>query len=150
DVRWEVAWSGTREETRKRLETMRSRGRSTLLWDALDNALDEVAKLDGPARRHLVVISDGYDEGSKKSLAEVIAKAVGSRIPVDAIGMTRSNPRYLANLESLSAQTQGSYTTAPDLESLTQLVGNAIDRLLDSPVARFKVQKLKGDGAPHR
>ena len=150
DTRWEVPWSGTREETRQRLQAIRARGRYTVLWDAVDKALDELAKVDGPARRHLVVISDGHDEGSKKSLAEVIAKAVSLRIPVDAIGMTRDNPRYLENLRALSDQSKGSYTTAPDLDSLTQLVSGAIDRMLDTPVARFRAEKLKADGAAHR
>ena len=150
DVRWEAQWSGTREETRQRIEGIRARGRYTVLWDAIDTALDDLAKVDGPARRHLVVISDGHDEGSKKTLAEVIAKAVSLGIPVDAIGMTRSDPRYLENLKALSDQSKGSYTTAPTLDSLTQLVSNAIDRMLDTPVARFRVAKLKSDGARHR
>lgn len=150
DVRWETQWSGSREETRQKLEAIQARGRTTVLWVAVDTALDELAKLDGPSRRHLVVISDGHDEGSMKTLAEVIAKAVSLRIPVDTIGMTRSNPRYLENLQALSAQSKGSYTRAPDLNALTELVGGAIGTMLDTPVARFKVEKLKADGSPHR
>lgn len=149
DLKWETTWSSTREETRDKLAKIEARGRYTVLWDALDAALDDLNKPNLPARRHLVVISDGHDEGSKKSLEEVIAKALRLRIPIDAIGMTRSNPRYLENLQALSAQTQGSYTSAPNLDVLTQMVGSSIDRMLESPVARFRAEKIKPDGAQH-
>jgi hypothetical protein len=149
DLRWETTWSSTREETRDKLAKIEARGRYTVLWDALDSALDELSNPDLPARRHLVVISDGHDEGSKKSLEDAIAKALRLRIPVDAIGMTRSNPRYLENLEALFAQTQGTYSTAPNLDALTQMVGSSIDRMLESPVARFHAEKIRPDGAQH-
>lgn len=150
DARWESQWSGTREETRQKLQGIQTRGHTTVLWDALELALDELAKVDGPARRHLVVISDGHDEGSEKTLADVISKAASLSIPVDSIGLTRSDARYLENLKALSDQSKGSYSPAPDLDALTQLVGSSIDQLLASPVARFRAEKLTADGGTHR
>jgi Mg-chelatase subunit ChlD len=150
DARLEANWSTPPAEVLQHIENIQVRGQYTRLWDALDTALTELESKDLPARRRLVVISDGHDEGSSKTLADVISHAARLRVPVDSIGVTRSNPVYLGNLASLSQSTSGQYRQAPDTDALKQLVGSGIDRLLHSPAATFKAKRMKADGGVHR
>ena len=150
DVKWEAAWSTSREATRRKLENIEARGHNTVLWDAVYQGLVSLDDKGLPERRHLVVITDGHDEGSAHSLADAIAKAKELRVPVDAIGMTGSDNRYLENLQTLASETQGSYSTASDLDALTQLTGGAIDRMIETPVASFRADKIVADGREHR
>ena len=149
DARLEATWTTPPDQIRRKIESIQTRGQYTRLWDALDAALTELEREELPLRKRLVVISDGHDEGSAKTLAQVIAHAVRLRIPVDSIGITRSDSEYLRNLASLSQSTQGSYRQAPDTDALKQYVSGGIQRLLDSPVAFFTASRIRADGQTH-
>src|SRR5258708_6349410 len=81
DTRWETTWTTPPAELKQKLEAMTTRGRLTRLWDALDEALTKLEAADLPSRKRLVVISDGQDEGSLTTLAQVVAHARRLRIP---------------------------------------------------------------------
>lgn len=149
ELRWEVEWTTPRAEIKQRLEQLDARGSLTRLWDGLEEALNMLDRPELVARRRLVVISDGHDEGSRTGLAEVMAHAVRLRIPIDCIGITRSNPAYLRTLELLARTTHGTFRYANDTEALKDRIANGIQLLLDTPVASFRAKTLTGDGQLH-
>lgn len=149
EARWEADWATPRAELRQRLEGMETRGRFTRLWDAAGAALTKLEEPGLPARRRLVLISDGHDESSQGSLEELTARAVKLRIPVDCIGISRSNPAYLQALAELSRATGGAYRVAKDTAELEEKTADGIEILLGTPVATFRAANLTADGQPH-
>jgi len=149
ETRWEATWNTPRAKLKERLAEIETRGSQTRLWDALDESLTQLDKPGLPARRRLVVISDGHDEGSRLTLDTVIAHAVRLRVPVDTIGITGSSPTHLQFLESLSRATQGSYRAVSSTDALRESVASGIQRLLDTPVVSVRADRLSADGLAH-
>lgn len=149
ETKWEVATTDSREQVKKTLEGIDVRGTRTRLWDGIDEALFMLDRNDSPARKRLVVISDGHDEGSTKTLAEVIARAQRTRIPIDAVGITRARPEYLLLLRKLCIETKGTFRVARDTEELKDHTANGIQQILDTPVLTFRAKKIKADGEKH-
>ena len=148
DGRWEVGWENSRGELRSALDKLQARGNLTRLWDALLDAVQHFP--DAPLSQRIIVISDGHDEGSSHTEAEVIAAAQQHHILIDAVGITRSNPVYLQGLEQLAAQTGGQFREARDNAELDRLVGSGIQRLKNTPVLTFSLDDLPADGGSHR
>ncbi|MCX6607457.1 MAG: VWA domain-containing protein [Acidobacteria bacterium] len=149
DTRWEATWATPRAELKRRLEAIDVRGTKTLLWDALDESLTLLEHPGLPARRRLVVISDGHDEGSQLSLSAVIEHAARLRIPVDTIGITGAGAEYLQFLESLSRATQGTFRAVSTTEALQESIAGGIQKLLATPVITVSADRLRADGLTH-
>jgi Mg-chelatase subunit ChlD len=148
ESKWDAEWTDSRDQVRGALVNLATRGKLTRLWDGLLEAIQHFP--DTPLSRRLIVISDGHDEGSSHSLGDVIAAAQQHGIVVDAIGITRSNPRYLQGLEQLAGETGGLYRRAKDTQELEQLVSSGIQRLKSIPVVSFRFDALPADGKSHR
>lgn len=149
ELNWETAWSTPRAELRQHLENIQARGSLTRLWDGIEESLTMLGRPDLPQRRRLVVISDGHDEGSHATLEAVIAHAAALRIPVDAVGISRSDPAYLRTLETLARSTGGTFRVATNTEELKDHIAGGIQQLLDTPVATFHAKRLTADGKIH-
>lgn len=149
DTKWEVSSTDSRDQIKRTLEGIAVRGTRTRLWDGVDEALFMLDRNNSPARKRLVVISDGHDEGSTKSIADVIARAQRTRIPIDAVGITRSEPAYLLLLRKLCLETKGTFRVARDTEELKDHTANGIQQILDTPVLTFRAKKITGDGEMH-
>jgi hypothetical protein len=147
DTRTDVKWEDPSDKLRPALQALAARGRLTRLWDGLLDALGKFP--DKPATRRLIVISDGHDEGSQHSEQEVIKKALELQIPIDAIGVTRSNPIYLQSLQQLATSTGGHFRSAATEQQLEQFVGSGIERIKSLPLAEFEAKDIKGDGNSH-
>lgn len=148
DGRWDANWNDSRDQIRSTVNGLAARGSLTRLWDSL---LDAVAHFPStPLSQRLIVISDGHDEGSSHSLQEVIAAATARSIIVDAIGVTRSNPAYLRNLEKLAEQTGGEFQEAKQPGELQNLVGSGIEAVKATPVVRFRLSNPPADAGLHR
>jgi len=147
EIRWDSNWNATPDQVRAALIGLKTRGSLTRLWDALLEAEDRYPET--PIARRLVVISDGHDEGSQHTLDEVIAAAAKQHVVIDSIGMTRSDPKYLANLEKLSTATGGLHRAAQSLTMLEKLVGDGIERYRSMPVVTFRAEGVKPDGKAH-
>ena len=147
DTRTDVPWDSPAAKLRPALQALTARGRLTRLWDGVLDALGKFP--DHPATRRLIVISDGHDEGSQHTEQEVIKKALEQQIPIDAIGVTRSNPIFLRNLQQLAASTGGHFRSAANEQQLEQLVGSGINRIKSLPLAEFEAKDVKGDGKSH-
>ena len=148
DSRWDVNWGDSREQIRGAIEKLANRGKLTRLWDGLLEAAGKFP--EDPTARRAIVISDGHDEGSMHALEEVIAAYQQRLIPVDAIGMTRSDKVYLANLQRLADGTGGQFRDAANEADLEKLVGSGIERLRSMPVVSFRADDLAGDGKTHQ
>ncbi len=148
DGRWEATWEDSRDQVRAALSHLAARGSLTRLWDSLLEAIDHFEP--APLAHRMIVISDGHDEGSTHSLQEVIAAAQAHGIVVDAIGVTRSAPKYLETLSQLAAQTGGQFRQARQTRDLQQLVSQGIDGVKQTPVVRFHLAGPGADGASHR
>ena len=147
DSRWEVNWGDSPDQIRRAIGELASRGKLTRLWDGLLLAVNKLPET--PAARRVIAISDGHDEGSAHSLDEVIEAYRNHLTPVDAIGVTRSDPAYLANLQRLAEETGGQFQTARSETDLERLAGGGIERLRALPVVGFRLDDSPPDGKSH-
>lgn len=148
DGRWEANWDDSPDQDRAALQKLAARGSLTRLWDAVLEAIHRFP--DTPLSRHLIVISDGHDEGSVHKEQEVVTAAIERGILLDAIGMTRSNPEYLKTLQSLTVQTSGQFREARNSDELERLLSSGIERLKLTPVVSFRTDDLSADGKARR
>lgn len=148
DTRIEVPFGADKQTLAERLKTVTSRGNETHLYDALLDAMTQLTS-GPPVCRQLTVISDGHDEGSQHSIDDVIAQAKKQKIAIDAIGLTRSHPEYLAFMQQMAEATGGTYAQAQSPEELSGLIDQGIQAMRATPVVGFKAGKLEGDGQTH-
>jgi hypothetical protein len=96
-----------REAIRAALLSVESSGRFTALHDALYDASRSLAETP-PARRAILLLTDGRDENSALLLEDGLAVALEHRIPVHAVGIGRVEERELRRIAKL---TGGDYAT---------------------------------------
>lgn len=154
DVRWETRWDASPAATKQAFEQLQARGNGTRIYDAVTQAMDELASQSRedsgfPARLCILLLSDGHDEGSRNSLAQVTGRLQSSHVRVDTIGLARS-PLWLSNLRALSDAGFGAFRAASTPTDLTQLLSQGIDALLDSPVMEFQADRTARDGKAHQ
>ena len=128
---------------------LRAGGRFTLLNQAILNGL---SLLDGDktnARRHLLVITDGKNDGKGPDPAALESEALRLEIPVDCLIVTRLSDHFLMPLQSLAAATGGAYRRARGDDALRAAMREGIEDLLGSPVLRFRLAHIKPDGEYH-
>ncbi len=90
----------------------------TPLYDALSGAVAHLAASEGK-RRAIIVLTDGEDSGSSKSLEDVITEAKAENIPNFAIGLGENVD--FSPLRRLARKTDGTFIAATDAEQLTNL-----------------------------
>ena len=146
DVRIEAPFGASASVLQERVRKLAPRGRITELYRALFKSASLFTP-DLPARRRILVISDGKDEGKAYQLEDVIRLAQQKQLPFDAIGLTRIGPEYLSTLERLADLSGGFYAPAGNVE---ELVRKGMERVQVTPVATFAIQDLKLDDQPHR
>ncbi len=148
DTKVDVPFGSPQENLTRELETVQARGKFTRLYDGLLDAMDQYNG-NQPKRRQLVVISDGHDEGSKHTLADVIVKAKAMSVVVDGIGLTKDKGEYLTSLQQLARETGGSYRRAAGAQDLEVLIDQGIQATRATPVAKFKITNLTADDKVH-
>jgi Mg-chelatase subunit ChlD len=105
---------------KRKIAGLLTRGRNTVLFDALDQAFG-LLREEKDRRRFVVLFSDGKDEGSRSSLNEVIKRGRKSEIAVFCLGYSRVEKRYLKTLENLSRMTGGIFAEAPHFHEIVEL-----------------------------
>lgn len=119
------------------------------LHDGVFKAL-EIARAESnlPKRRALVVFSDGMDQGSTREMAECIDEAKKAGIAVHTVGISglKVKAENLDHLKRLAEDTRGSYSEAPDEQTLTDLHKGIVSQLKDIYVLTFSAPDLRGDG----
>jgi hypothetical protein len=148
DSRVEVPFGADKSTLAARLKSVNSRGTKTRLYDGI---LDALAQLDAasPARRQLTVISDGFDEGSRHSIDDVIRQALQEKVSIDSIGLTRSHPEHLQSLTRISQATGGNFVRAATPDQLDGLIEQGIQAMRAAPVVAFTLSNLDSDGKTH-
>ena len=148
DTKIDVPFGSSKSALTQELQTVQARGKFTRLYDGLVDALDQFK--DGqPKRRQILVISDGHDEGSKATLADVLYKAKSSGVVIDSIGLTKDAGQYLGTLDQLSRESSGSYSRAGSADDLEGMMGRGLDAKRATPVASFMTSHLAGDEQQH-
>lgn len=170
DLRWETRWGASADAVQNALKRLETRGNGTRLYDAIDAALNEFAaeaKRDSafPARHSILVISDGFDEGSKASLAGVTKRLRESRVRLDAVGLEQTPDLLDVILTALELQDRaagfrtlrglaqagfGGFRAAATPDSLSRAIEQGMDALLDADVLQFANTTLPRDGESHR
>ncbi len=138
------------QRLRQIIAGIEARGKITELFKALYKSLQLLEQPGLPQRKRLVVVSDGKDEGEAYTLEDVIGKAQELRVPVDSVGLTRIDPKYLSQLERLADLSGGSYDRASKASDLERRFDEAIERIDATPVATFEVERLTADDDLHR
>jgi len=148
ETKVDVPFGSSKDALTQELETVQPRGKFTRLYDGLLDALNQFNP-NQPKRRQLVVISDGHDEGSKHSLANVVVQANRLNVVIDAIGLTKDRGEYLSSLEQLANDTGGTYRRAMSAQELDAFIDQGIQANQATPVAAFKTEHLAADHAVH-
>lgn len=153
ETRWDARWDDSDAAKQEALRNFQTRGDRTRLYDAVWDAINEFEQQsrseEFPTRLCILVMSDGHDEGSGNSLAQVSSRLQSGRIRLDAVGLARS-PRWLNNLQQLTAAGFGAFSTTETPEELTSLLERGLDRILDAPVIEFDDAGFSADGDTHR
>lgn len=104
----------------------RTRGKKTLLYQAIFDSLNKLNKLKPAEYRRILIISDGKDEGSIETADSVINLSRTLGIPIDAIGRGIIQQQYADGLSGLTKATGGRFIY-PRAESLS--LKEAVNRL---------------------
>jgi len=131
------------------IDGLHTGGRQTLLNGAIARSLSLLAGEPTNPRRHLLVITDGKNEGPGPSLQQLTEDAREAGIPVDCIGVTRLSAKYLEPLQALALATGGAYIRARGYDQLRQAMSQGIEGLLGSPVLTFHLAHVLYDGQRH-
>jgi hypothetical protein len=119
------------------------------MLESLDRLEDPYPLKSLPARRRVIVISDGADQGSRATIAQVIDKATRRRVQIDAIAMTSATREFVPVLQSIARSTGGSLREAASDIELELRISRGMESLLETPVATFPIQNLHQDGKTH-
>ncbi|PWT81508.1 MAG: hypothetical protein C5B57_10340, partial [Blastocatellia bacterium] len=140
-------FGSSRDEMQARLARLRTSGKRTLLYHALDQSLTEVEARSGDRiRRRIIVISDGADESGDAPAAadNVILRAAKSHVAIDTIWVGRPVASTRNTLVRLAERTGGIHNDAINPAQVDADVAAALRRVIDtvnsSVVASFDRQ----------
>ena len=139
------------EDVKAKVDEAEATAKITLLYDGLVNAVDEIVARGSqlPARKVVVVMSDGWDEGSTKKLEDVRDRALAANVPIYSVGFTRVGPKYLPNLRRVSELTGGLYLDARSSGELSEVYARIFEHLKSLYVITLSAKTLSADGQRH-
>lgn len=115
----------------------------TLLYDAVWQAVDLTSDPSRNARRAVVVLTDGIDEGSvDHDLADVIEKANDSGVPIFTIGLGNT---YLPPLQTMADETGGQFFSAPTSNDLQDIYKQIAQILTNQYEIEYQSSSTGGD-----
>ena len=111
-------------------------GGETHLYDTIWQAVELASDPARNDRRAVVLISDGYDEGSvDHDLATVIENANENGVPVFAIGL---GDTYISSMQQLADETGGQYFVAPTSSNLEDIYQQIAQILTNQYVIEYQ------------
>ena len=136
------------EDVKAKVEETQATAKITLLYDGLATAVDEIVARSTqlPARKVIVVMSDGRDEGSTKTLEDVRDRALAANVPIYSVGFTRVGPKYLPNLKRISELTGGLYLDARASAELSAVYARIFEHLKSLYVITLGAKTMAADG----
>ena len=146
-----VGFTSKIDDVKAKVEEAQATAKITLLYDGLANAIDEIVARGAqlPARKVIVVMSDGRDEGSAKTLEDVRDRALAANVPVYSVGFTRVGPKYLPNLRRISELTGGLYLDARASGELSEMYARIFEQLKSLYVITLGAKTMPADGQRH-
>jgi hypothetical protein len=97
----------------------------TMTWDAVDYVVRQTAN-EINEKRAVILLTDGYDDGSKISLADLIKHAQDNNVAIFTIGLGTVNVR---DLEQLAQETGGIYFDAVTTDYLQDIYQDIVHLL---------------------
>ena len=151
EVQLPASFTSRIEDVKGKVEEAEATAKVTLLYDGLAKAVEEVVARGSalPARRVIVAMSDGRDEGSARKLEDVRDLALAANVPIYSVGFTRVGPRHLPNLRRISELTGGLYLDARASTELSEVYARIFEHLKNLYVITFRAQAITGDGQRH-
>jgi len=139
------------EDVKAKVEETQATAKITLLYDGLATAVDEIVARSTqlPARKVIVVMSDGRDEGSTKTLEDVRDRALAANVPIYSVGFTRVGPKYLPNLKRISELTGGLYLDTRASGELSEVYARIFEHLRSLYVITLGAKTMAADGQRH-
>jgi len=114
----------------------------TLLFDAVWQAINDTAGRANE-RRAVVVISDGNDEGSTRTLAEIIDNALAHAVPLFTIGL--GNVGSETDLRPLADESGGQFFFAPTSDDLRDIYVQISHILANQYILEYDSSSSGGD-----
>jgi len=126
EARLVIPFTADKGRLSQEIANLTTRGRNTVLFDALDLAFSHLRE-EKERGRFVVLFSDGKDEGSQSDPLGVINRARKSQVVVFCLGYSRVEKRYLQTLEGISQSTGGIFAEAPLFGEIVELFRTARD-----------------------
>lgn len=143
-------FTSDRDELSRYIRTEMRFGNSTVLWDAIDAAMDRLQLIEG--RKVVVALTDGDDFGSRTDFDDVRERARENEVMVYSIGFTsdyfdgvrrvRSKPS--ANLKRLAQETGGGFFELQKTADLNTTFTRVIQELHSQYAMAFQPEKIDG------
>jgi uncharacterized protein YegL len=124
------------------IQKVRTRGRRTVLFDALIKAADIIAK-ENRESKFIILFSDGKDEGSRASIQDVINGIRSSRVSILCVGYSRVEKKYLDILSRIATETGGVSADAPMFHQIVMLYKAAREATTGASEARTDLEVLQ-------
>jgi hypothetical protein len=107
----------------------------THLYDTLWQAIESASVSATNDRRAVVVVTDGFDEGSvNHQLPNVVEKANESGVPVFTVGLGNA---YIFILQQLADETGGQYYFVPDSSDLESIYQSILNLLTNQYIVEY-------------
>jgi uncharacterized protein YegL len=108
------------ESVKSKIRRLTTAGKLTVLYDSLLKA-SQMIKREDREDLHVVLFSDGKDEGSQADLKQVIGALRSLKISVLAVGYTRVKKEYLNILRNIADETGGVFVQTPEFRDILTL-----------------------------
>ena len=150
-----LALSNDSAEVRRRLSLIRATGRTALL-DAIHLSIHEVRKAHNE-RKALVIVSDGGDNCSRRTISEIKRLVRESDVQIYALGVFGrpdrfQSPEELAGpalLQAIAKQSGGQFFEIGDIGELPDIAAKIGDTLRTRYVLGYSPAKPRRDGKYH-
>ncbi|RLC20601.1 MAG: hypothetical protein DRI57_04445 [Deltaproteobacteria bacterium] len=132
-----------------KLDSLRNRGRITVLFKAIYQGLDMLDQPDIPPLRYLVLLSDGKDEGVGFTLDDAVAKAGKSDSYIYSLGFAgKTDIKFLDNMARLAAMTGGEYINIRENGEIAPAYHVIAQKIFNQQVLKLEAD-FEWDGQEH-
>jgi len=108
---------------RSAVRGLKAKAKKTRLHDGLAAALSALEGAPSGAKRAIVVISDGKDEGSGVDLPTLLDRSETAGVPIHAVGYSRIERKYLSTLKAIARASGGGFHEAASAVELGETLG---------------------------
>ncbi len=119
----------------------------TAVYDALIRAVDEIEPVSG--RRAIILMTDGEDKHSTRTLDQAIARAVEVNVPVYTIGLDVGSTEKI-ELGRIADETGGQFYDSPSSSDLATIYQRISELLHHSYIVSYDTHNPARDGSLRR